>query len=589
MQLRLAFVIVLTTSIQLFSAPPVKSQAIEKQTTFQFMYRFADVKDIKKLEISEERMSVADILKKLLSNTSLDFKQVDNRIMIVNNLKSEDDVNVNKITGNPASKLMDIIVRGQVKDARGETLPGVSVKVKGTTAGASTDMDGRFSLNVDENAVLVFTYIGYVTKEVSVSNQTSLTVVLETATASLSEVVVTALGISRESKSLTYSTQQVKTEELTQAREPNVINSLQGKVAGLSINSSGTGVGSASRVVLRGNRSISSDNQVLYVIDGVPVRGFPDNLNSDNIASINVLKGPNSAALYGSQGQNGAIVIETKQGVAGKVNVSFNNTYMLNEAVDSTPYQSIYGQGSGGVYIKSSEDSWGPKMEGQSVATWSINPANAGQTYAFTNQPDARKDLYHIGGNLASNLIASIGGEKTQTVFSYTLTDASGIIPNNQLQRHNIALRMTNKLSSKLTLDSKLDYMRQTLNNQLAEGESSFNPNRQILTMPANIQTSMVSNFEFVDAQGYTRQDYWLPGTTVGSNPYWAMERNLKNNTGSRIIAMTSLAYKFSDAIKVMARGSFDGDNFVDTEKSYFGTYRDPAGRFQVGESSGNQ
>ena len=610
MQLRLAFFIVLTTSIQLFSAPPVKSQAIdkveikielkneslvkafqkiEKQTQFQFMYRYADVKDINKLDLSADRMTISDVLKELLSKTSLDFKQVDNRIMIVNNPKSDNELSPTKIRANNNVDLLDVVVRGQVKDAKGETLPGVSIKVKGTDIGASSDIDGKYTLNVPDNAILVFTYIGYITKEVPVNKQEAINVILDASSTSLSEVVVTALGISREAKSLTFSTQSVKTEELTQAREPNVINSLQGKVAGLSINSSGTGVGSASRVVLRGNRSISSDNQVLYVIDGVPVRGFPDNLNSDNIASINVLKGPNSAALYGSQGQNGAIVIETKQGAAGKVNVSFNNTYMLNEAVDATPYQGIYGQGSGGVYIKSSEDSWGPKMEGQSVATWSINPANAGKTYSFTNQPDARKDLYQIGGNIASNLIASIGGEKTQSVFTYTLTDAAGIIPNNKLQRHNVSLRVTNKLSSKLTLDSKLDYMRQSLDNQLAEGESSFNPNRQILTMPPNIQTPMVSNYEFVDAQGYTRQDYWLPGTTVGSNPYWAMERNLKNNTGSRIIAMTSLSYKFTDAIKVMARGSFDGDNFVDTEKSYFGTYRDPAGRFQVGESSGNQ
>jgi iron complex outermembrane receptor protein len=170
----------------LFSAPPVKSQAIdkveiklelkneslvkafqkiEKQSQFQFMYRYADVKDINKLELSAEKMSIADILKELLVNTSLDFKQVDNRIMIVNNQRVGFDGNSIKLKGNDVSKQLDIIVRGQVKDAKGETLPGVSVKVKGTTAGASTDMDGRYSINVDENVVLVFTYIGYVTKE----------------------------------------------------------------------------------------------------------------------------------------------------------------------------------------------------------------------------------------------------------------------------------------------------------------------------------------------------------------------------------------------------------------------------------------
>jgi hypothetical protein len=199
MQLRLAFFIVLTTSIQLFSAPPVKSQAIdkveiklelkneslvkalqkiEKQSQFQFMYRYADVKDINKLEMSAEKMSVSDILKELLSNTSLDFKQVDNRIMIISSDKKISNSGLSVMVEKGANEL-DIVVRGQVIDNKGETLPGVSVKVKGSDVGASTDLDGRYSLNVPDNAILVFTYIGYISKEVIVNNQSTLNVTLE--------------------------------------------------------------------------------------------------------------------------------------------------------------------------------------------------------------------------------------------------------------------------------------------------------------------------------------------------------------------------------------------------------------------------
>jgi TonB-dependent SusC/RagA subfamily outer membrane receptor len=335
MQLRLAFFIVLTTSIQLFSAPPVKSQAIdkveikielkneslvkafqkiEKQTQFQFMYRYADVKDINKLDLFADRMTISDVLKELLSKTSLDFKQVDNRIMIVNNPKSDNELSKTKIRANNNVDLLDVVVRGQVKDAKGETLPGVSIKVKGTDIGASSDIDGKYTLNVPDNAILVFTYIGYITKEVPVNNQATVNVILDASSTSLSEVVVTALGIQRESKSLTYATQGVSAKELTETRTLNVMNALQGKVAGMSIETAGTGLGGQARVVLRGNRSIAGNSGPLYVVDGVPMSTAIANFSPDNIESINVLKGPNAAALYGSAAQNGVIIIETRKG-----------------------------------------------------------------------------------------------------------------------------------------------------------------------------------------------------------------------------------------------------------------------------------
>src|SRR5690606_8345728 len=223
----------------------------------------------------------------------------------------------------------NITVRGRVLDVDGAALAGVSVSVEGTGAGATSDASGNYTINVSQSGTLVFSYVGFVTQKVPVNGQQTIDVVMETTSTALEEVVVTALGIERQARSLTYSTQRVDTEQLTKAREPNIMNSLQGKVAGLSINSSGSGVGAAARVVLRGNRSISGDSQPLYVVDGVPVRGNPQDLSSDNIASINILKGPNAAALYGSAAQNGVIVIETKRGQAGVTNISLSSTYMM--------------------------------------------------------------------------------------------------------------------------------------------------------------------------------------------------------------------------------------------------------------------
>lgn len=250
--MRLITIILLATFMQVNAAgfaqkismsksnAPLKSvlKELRPQSGYNFVYTDNLLKMANPVNISVKGAEFEDVLKQIFNEQPLTYSISKNTITI----KKKDKIFAGKVDF--VESLSDIVVRGQVKDSKGETLPGVSVKVKGSTAGTSTDMDGRYSLNVDENAVLVFTYIGYVTKEVSVSNQTSLNVTLDAANTALTEVVVTALGISREAKSLTYSTQQVKTEELTQAREPNVINSLQGKVAGLSINSSGSGVGS---------------------------------------------------------------------------------------------------------------------------------------------------------------------------------------------------------------------------------------------------------------------------------------------------------------------------------------------------------
>lgn len=483
----------------------------------------------------------------------------------------------------------NIKVSGTVSDTKGNLLPGVSVRVKGNSAGVATDIAGKFAINAPANGTLIFSFVGFTSQEIAINGLTNINVRLQESNTSLNEVVVTALGIERQKKTLTYSTQSVGTADLTKNRELNIVNALQGKVAGLSISAGSSGVGSDSRVILRGNRSISGNSQPLYVIDGVPVRSDPSDINPDNIASINVLKGANAAALYGSSGQNGVIIIETKKGRQG-VHVTLNNTYAVQNAVQSIPFQYEYGQGAGGIYNKASEDSWGPALDGTQVAQWSLNPVKTGTTYAFLPQNNVREGIFQTGHNFATNLAVSAGNEKNQTAFNYTYTNSDGIIPNNALQRHNIALRLTNQLSKNLSLDTKLDYTKQNIDNKLDEGESSFNPIRQIYTMPPNISAEDVKDFEYVDPSlGITKQNYWAAGSVTGANPYWALNRNLRYNKSDRVIALAALTYQIMSDLKFRVRGSYDGERTGNEEKSYYGTYRDPSGRYLLGNSSAQQ
>ncbi|WP_257657150.1 SusC/RagA family TonB-linked outer membrane protein [Parapedobacter lycopersici] len=449
-------------------------------------------------------------------------------------------------------------VRGRVTDVNGNGVTGVSVSLKGTGSGTTTDASGNFSINAPENGVLVFTYVGFVAQEIPVNGRQTIEVVLKDESTALEEVVVTALGIEREKRSLTYSTQSIDTEQLTEARELNVVTSLQGKVPGLTLSTSGAGVGASNRVVLRGNRSISGDSQPLYVIDGVPIVGDPSDISPDNIASLNILQGPNAAALYGSAAQNGVIIIETKRGRAGTVSVSLNQTTQLLEPIHNIPFQNAYGQGIGGVYQANAESSWGPRMEGQQVASWSIRPEDAGAQYSLTPQPDNIRDAFQRGYNTATNLVATMGGEKMQGMLTYTRTDAAGIIPGNKLGRNNLAVRLNSQLTDRLSVDAKIDYMKQTTHDPLIEDINNFNPTKQIYMMPRNIRTEDARNYSYTNANGIILQNYWTPGSTLGLNPYFLIHRASNISPRERTIGMASLSYQFTDEIRLMVRASFD-------------------------------
>ncbi|WP_431292889.1 carboxypeptidase-like regulatory domain-containing protein [Pedobacter sp. P26] len=329
-------------------------QIIEQQSSYHFVYSSSYVPVNKDISITVTNTLVTDVLAAILNRTNLKYSVSDGGLIVI-------------------SKNKEVPISGTVKDALGGTLPGASVRVKGTGIGTSTDINGKFSLNAPENAVLVVSYAGFQTKEVGIGSQTSITIVLTEDTKQLTDVVVTALGIKKERRALGYSVTQVSGETLTQARENNVANSLVGKVAGLDISSTSGGVGAATSVTIRGVSSLSQTNQPLYVINGVPMENKPvglnnlngngnsgsqydnapdlgdavGNLNPDDIESISVLKGAAAAALYGYRAKAGVILITTKSGKGNSIEL--NSNYVAEQVMDRTNWQYVYGQGANGV------------------------------------------------------------------------------------------------------------------------------------------------------------------------------------------------------------------------------------------------
>ncbi|MCF8453908.1 MAG: SusC/RagA family TonB-linked outer membrane protein, partial [Pedobacter sp.] len=536
---------------------------IKQQTGYVFFYDLNLLKTAKPVTLKIVDTELSDALAILFNDQPLDYSIENKTIVISEKLSAKD----RKSLKNMSFMLMDI--RGKVVDSKGETLPGVSVRVKGTAVGTTTDAQGNFVLNAPDNGTLVFSYIGYLSQEVTVNGRSTINVTLVEDSQMLGEVVVTALGIERASKSLNYAAQTVKTADLNQAKETNLINSLAGKVAGVTITKNATGPGSSSNVVLRGQRSVFGSNQPLYVIDGVPMdntsrevgtggtHGSRDGgdgigmLNSDDIESMTILKGASAAALYGSLGQNGAIIITTKRGKSGKITVDYTGNTTIDRPFILPEVQSEYGQGAGGVYNANSETSWGPKITGQTVTLWN------GSQVSMQGQPDRIKDFYRDGSSLTNTIGISGGSEKMQTYFSYGNNQANGILQNHSLDRHNFDFKIDNQISDKLSFFTKLSYIVEDVDNKPFTGERN-DATGSIYHAPASIPLSEMQKFEYTDALGNLRQSYWLPGSIYLSNPYWKMNRQVFFEQKRRMIGLIQAKYKFNDWLDFQVRGSMD-------------------------------
>lgn len=433
----------------------------------------------------------------------------------------------------------------------GSPLPGVSVLVKGTTTGTSTDVDGRFTLAVpDNNAVLVLSFIGFTTQEVPVGNQTELAIQMNEDTQQLGEVVVTALGIEREAKSLSYAQQTVDGSTLTQARDLNILNSLSGRAAGVDIKKSSSGPGGSTKVVLRGNKSMSGDSQPLFVIDGIPmannIGGQPgmwggtdqgdgmSQINPDDIESITVLRGSNAAALYGSQGANGVVLITTKKGKDGAAKIEFNTGVTMETVLKKPELQFKYGS-----------------KNGTEKESWSTTPGNYTSDYV--------DDWFQTGSNVINSLAVSGGTAKTNVYFSYGNVSAKGITPTNTYTRNNFTFKQSTKLfNDKVTVNSSVMLSAEKSKNRMASGYY-LNPLTGLYMFPRERDFSVYrDNYQvFNDARNMYVMN-WFVTDHHQSNPYWIINREPREDITNRVISSLDVNYAISDHLSLSVRGNYD-------------------------------
>ncbi|MBV3775636.1 SusC/RagA family TonB-linked outer membrane protein [Bacteroides sp. MSK.17.76] len=530
---------------------------IQSQSKYQFFYndKLSTV-TVEPLKVKDA--SLEQVLNTLLKNKDISYKIEENIIYLS---EKENSDSLQQQSGKERT------ITGQVVDAKGEPLIGVSILVKGTTDGAITDLDGNYKIvTKSNNPVIVYSYIGYKTQEIPLKGQTAINITMMDDTQVIDEVVVTALGIKRSEKALSYNVTQVDAESALAVKDANFINSLNGKVAGLNINSSSSGIGGASKVVMRGSRGIEQSSNALYVIDGIPMYNLSASggseemqsqgsteaiadINPDDIESMSVLSGA-AAALYGSNASNGAIVITTKKGKVGRVALTVSsNTEMLSPFV-MPQFQNRYG-------TSGTDASWGKRL----------NEANY-RGY------DPASDYFQTGLIGTESVTLSTGTEHNQTYLSAAAVNSRGIIPNNKYDRYNFTFRNTTLfLEDKMKLDVGAQYIMQKDRNMVNQGIYA-NPLSSAYLFPRGNDWEDYKMYERYDLERNMYTQYWPQGG--GSfrlqNPYWINYRNLRENDKDRYMLSAALSYDILSWLNVAGRVRLDNSYNTYTQKYYAST-----------------
>ncbi len=466
-------------------------------------------------------------------------------------------------------------ISGIVTDEAGPVI-GAAVIIKGSQDGVLTGLDGDYKLSgLKINDIVVVSILGYETAEIVYTGQKTINFSLTASTEALDEVVVTALGIKRSEKALTYNVQQVGGEELQTVKSTNFMNALAGKAAGVQINSSASGPGGAVKVVMRGAKSITQNNNALYVIDGVPMYNRPvsggdgsyttqpgseaiADINPDDIESISLLTGPSAAALYGYEGANGVVLVTTKKGRAGKTTLTYSNNTTFSDPMMMPKFQDRY---------KSSENNASVWNEKNSIP---YNPA----------------DFFNTGSTVTNTLSLSTGNEKNQAYVSVAATNADGILPNNDYNRYNFTFRNTTSfLKDKFILDVSANYIIQNDKNMVSQG-NYYNPLPALYLFPRGEDFLDASVFERYDETREVNIQYWPYGQlgTDAQNPYWIMNRMNRENNKRRYKIAASLQYNITDWLNIQGRASIDNSDNKFTQKNYAGTngnFAGAKGRYQ--------
>lgn len=489
-----------------------------------------------------------------------------------------------------------VTVSGTVVSAKDQsTLPGVNILEVGTQNGATTNADGEFSLQVSStDATLRFTFVGYAKKTVELNGRTELTVQLESQTQELGDVVVTALGLERKSKSLGYSVSEVDSKELVAATETNPVNLLQNKVAGVNVSATSGGPGSSSRVTIRGASSLAGNNQPLYVVDGVPIDnsnlgsaniwgGFDggdgiSQISAENIKNISVLKGASAAALYGSRARDGVIQITTKsgQGLRQGPVINFSSTLTMEDPlVGFTDYQSQYGQGDLGQKPRSQAEalatglsSWGAPLDGSQVIQFD------GQKRPYVDQGNQLDNFYRTGMSSKNTVSISGGDQNSSYYFSTIYENSESIVPNSSLESVSLTLRGTQSIG-KLKADVKANYINETANNRPWLSDSPGNANFAVAVLPPNISTSTLEQ-NYMDSDG--TEGRFQTANSYVNNPYWVTKQFDTDDSKDRIIGHVKLDYNLTDWLTVTGRTGLDWYTLRRTNLTPWGTSYRPNG-----------
>ena len=481
-----------------------------------------------------------------------------------------------------------VVVKGVVCDAQGEAIVGVNIIEKGTMNGVTTDRRGKFSLEVDLHGTLIVSFVGYRTRIIPVEGRTDFVITLEHDYILLDDVIVTALGLQKKESALSYAAIQVDKDELVRVKNPNMIVALMGKVAGMQVNRSSSGMGGAVKVVMRGNRSVAGNNQPLYVIDGVPmlnesseqpytaIGGTADagnrdagdgisNLNPEDIESISILKGAPAAALYGTQAANGVILITTKKGLAGKQEVAFTSSVAFDKAMMLPKLQNHYG-------MSDEIESWG---ERENITTGNPIPS-----------------FFRTGVTAIHSLSFMTGNERVQTYFSYANTMGKGILGKHELSKHNINFRETATFyEGRLKIDGNVNLLSQHVKNRPVPGGFYMNPLVGLYRFPRGMDiTEYKEHFEVWSEERHLNVQNWhAPTEDFEQNPYWIQERITSRDQRTRVIASLALNLKITNCFSVQARGNVDYVNDKFRQKYYASTAPALAGNNGRYIDSGNE
>ncbi|WP_167021188.1 SusC/RagA family TonB-linked outer membrane protein [Chitinophaga sp. Cy-1792] len=545
---------------------------ISTKTGLNFHYDKTDLNLKKTVSLNCNKQPIEEVLSALSAQTGFKFTRKNNKIIV----SAESDTGQSPTVELEKHASLERDITGTIRDNKGTPLPGVTIQIKNTLKGTQSNADAAFTIKASPGDVLIFSSVGFFNKEVMISSNSEVNVVLQENVRALGELIVTAMGIQKKSKELPYATQQLDGEDVSLVKDANVMNTLCGKTAGMTISRSASGVGGSVRVVLRGNKS-TRENQPLYIVDGVPYANFTpsqptdvwgqsnniigaggrdggdgiSNLNPDDIESISILKGASAAALYGSQAANGVILITTKKGKPGRSKLDFTSDFTVEtpSLLPSLQYRYAQTDPPGTDSVKTPQPG--------SLGSWG-RPIHA---------PDHVKDFYNTGNTWTNGISFSGGTETAQSYLSYTNTSNKGILPTNVFDRHAINFRETLKLlNNRLVMDANVSFTAQTATNRLSSG-LYYSPISGLYVFPRGQDFSYYeNNFEYLDKErNLYLQNWWnirndkrWIGQDDQQNPMWALRRNIRLDSRYRGMATIALTYQLNNWLSLQSRGSFD-------------------------------